>query len=197
MADSGCSNSTCTNTPCPSCQPTCYSKQTFCAIGSQYVSGYYSHSWPNSFNTDDIIIEVLPRDVFNSAITFINNGLHKGSTKSTSSYSISKETRDFIYADKINDIVSGLSKLGQTVSTVNKNDIIYASYFNKLRSALNNAKLSSSACNTCNTGCNVQCDACEGCVSCEGCNTCQGYTTCHSPCHSPCHTPCDTPDTTT
>lgn len=196
MAAGGCKDSSCTNTACPTCQPTCYSKQAFCAIGSQYVSGYYSHSWPK-FSKDDIIIEVLPRSVFNSAITFINNGLHKGSSSSTSSYSISKETRDFIYADKINDIVSGLSKLGKTIKTVKKDEVIYADYFNSIRDALNGAKLASTACNTCNTDCNVQCKDCQGCVSCEGCNTCQGYTTCHSPCHSPCHTPCDTPSTTT
>lgn len=204
MANAGCANSTCTNATngCATCQPTCYSKQSFCAIGSQSAYSYYGDSlqWPSQFRKDDIIYKVLPRNIFNSAFSYINKSLSKGSTSSTSSWQGTAETRDFIYADKIKELIRGINKFanssGLSESDISKDDVIYASYFNKIRNALTSAQISTRACDTCNTDCNVTCKNCQGCVSCEGCNTCQGHTTCHSPCHIPCHTPCDTPSST-
>jgi hypothetical protein len=199
MADGGCTNSTCTNSTCATCLPTCYSKQTFCIISGQSASDYFSHSWPASFEKDQIIYKVLPRTVFNTAFTYINNALHKGNTKATSSWMGTEETREFIFADKVSELIDGLSKFnnGCSIEKPNKNDVIYASYFTKISKALSNAQLSPSACDDCNVSCNVTCNSCQGCVNCQGCNSCQGHTSCHSPCHHPCHSPCDTPSTST
>lgn len=193
MASAGCTNSTCTNSTCTNADHGCFSAETFCKT-SQKATSYASHSWPASFLKDQIIIKVLPRSVFNSAFSFIKTALRKGNTQATNTtWDYTAETRDFIYADKVNNLLDGLAKFsgGHSIPQAQKNGVIYASYFTSIAQALNNAKLSSSACDYCNTGCEG-CVTCEGCNSCEGCNTCRGHRTCHNPCHSPCHNPCDT-----
>lgn len=192
MAAGGCANATCKSCQmCITCQPVCYEKQTLCELSGQSAKTYASHSWPSSFAKDQTIITVLPRDVFNSAFSYMNTALARGSTQATSSWRGSGETRDFIYADKVNELLSGLSKFegGHSIPSANKGDVITAAYFSSIASALNSARISSSACDTCNAACNVTCKECQTCVNCQGCVSCQSYTTCHSPCHSPCHTP--------
>ena len=200
MASGGCANATCKSCQmCVTCQPVCYEKQTLCELTGQSASTYASHSWPSSFSKDEIVISVLPRSVFNTAFSYINTALARGNTQSTSSWRGSPETRDFIYADKVNEILTGLSKFenGHNISQAKQNDVITSDYFTSIAQSLNSAKISSSACDTCNAACNVTCKECQTCVECQGCVSCQGYTTCHSPCHSPCHTPCHTPSGST
>ena len=197
MADAGCADSTCTNTTCATCQPTCYSEQSFCTITGKSAISYYSHDWPESFSKNEIIYNILPRKIFNSAFTYINSALSKGNSELTggitSSWEGTAETRDFIYADKVNELLEGLSKFSNkhSIPDAVKDTIITAAYFTDIAEALNAAELSSTACDNCNTACNVTCKECQGCVACQGCNTCEGHTTCHSPCHSPCDVPAE------
>ena len=199
MTSGGCTDSTCTNATngCFTCQPVCYSEQSLCTISGQSASDYASHSWPSSFSHDQVIYHVLPQSVFNSALSYVSEALGAGTKKNTAYWSESPETRDFIYADKVNALLDGL-RLFQSSSGVPGNvrggpdgDIITASFFSSIASALNSAQIADDACNDCNVSCDVDCKDCQGCVDCEGCNTCQGYTTCHGPCHNPCHSPCD------
>lgn len=192
MADAGCANSTCTNSTCTDADHGCFSAESLCNT-NQKATGYASHNWPNKFEKDQIIIQVLPRNVFNSAFSFISQALKAGNTQHTADWSTSPETRDFIYADKVNEILQGLSKFenGCSIAEAKKDDIITAAYFTSIAQALNNAQISKNACDWCNVSCEG-CVDCEGCNACEGCNTCRGHRTCHSPCHSPCDTPIPT-----
>lgn len=197
----GCADSDCFDSSCDTCLPVCYAAQTLCEISGQSASNYGSLSWPTSFSKDQIIYQVLPRDVFNSAFSYMNSALAAGDKKPTSSWRGTAETRDFIYKDKVAEILDGLSQFasGCSISDPPDNGVIYASYFTSIAQALHGAQIAGDACDECNDACDVTCNECQGCVECEGCVecqgcfTCQGYGTCHSPCHSPCHTPCHTP----
>ena len=94
---------------------------------------------------------------------------------------------------KISAIITGLSTVSSenTVSLshpVAKDAIIYADDFDKLMTAINNLKLSTGACNSCITSCNVTCNTCNSCNSCISCNTCQSVTS-----YSSHYSSCDTP----
>lgn len=202
----GCADSECYDSSCETCLPVCYAAQTLCDLSGQAASNYGTLTWPKSFAVNDIIYKVLPRDVFNSAFSYMNSALHAGNPNYsggiTSSWIGTAETRDFIYRDKVCELLDGLSKFagGHSIPDPPVNGVIYADYFTDIAEALHGATISSSACDECNDACDVTCNECqgcvdcEGCVECEGCDSCEGYGTCHSPCHSPCHTPCDTPE---
>ena len=104
----------------------------------------------------------------------MNSALAAGSKSSTSSWRGSPETRDFIYKDKVEELLDGLSKFagGHSISDPPTNGIIYADYFTDISEALYGAQISPSACNECNTGCDITCNSCQGCVNCEGCVSC-------------------------
>lgn len=189
MSDHGCANSTCTNSTCTNADHGCFDAQALCNT-NQKATGYASHTWPEKFEKNQIIIQVLPRNVFNSAFPFITKALQAGKTYHTGDWSTEPETRDFIYADKVNEILQGLSKFenGCSITKAEPNSVITADYFTSIANALNNAEISKKACDWCNTSCEG-CVDCEGCDGCEGCNSCQGHSTCHSPCHNPCDTP--------
>lgn len=80
------------------------------------------------------------------------------------------ETRDFIYAEKTNDLIEGANSLGggTTVSGVptlaRDTNIVYAAYFNAIANAINTMKLNPLVCITCNTTCDVQCNGCNICL---------------------------------
>lgn len=202
MTARGCADSECYNSSCETCLPVCYAAQTLCDLSGQAASNYGTLKWPTKFTAGtDSIYKVLPRDVFNSAFSYMNSALNAGDEKSTldlkeSSWDGVAETRDFIYRDKVCELLDGLSLFvgGHSIPDPPENGVIYADYFTDIAEALHGATISGSACDECNDACDVTCNECQGCVSCEGCDSCEGYGTCHSPCHSPCHTPCDTPD---
>lgn len=55
--------------------------------------------------------------------------------------------------------------------TVNRDDVIYGSYFKKLEDAAYDYTISNDCCYYCNTQCNTNCDDCVHCVICQGnCN---------------------------
>lgn len=142
-----------------------------------------------SFSRDQIIIQVFPRSTLNSMIDYVAkaakyNGTRRGSQGPVNSgaWSADHETREFIYADKINELLEGISSLsGQSAgNSVSKDDVIYADFFSGISSTINELKLSPSACGACVTSCDTTCDTCNACDECETCNTCNGCDSCQS-----------------
>jgi hypothetical protein len=54
MSSRGCADSTCTNSPCSTCLPVCYSAQTLCR-NSQAAIDYGELTWPTEFKSGQII----------------------------------------------------------------------------------------------------------------------------------------------
>lgn len=171
---------------CINCNDTCVTEQSFCTGSGekgQLASAYIGAGNFPSFKRDDIIIEKFPQSTMNDMIDYIAKAASYGKTNS-GGWSTSHEIRPFIYADKINEILDGISSLsGQSAgSKVKKDDIIYAEFFSSISNTINNLKLSTRACNECISKCDVDCDTCDGCDVCEtcdsclSCNSCQGVT---------------------
>lgn len=196
---SSCSDCCDTCQVCINCDDTCNTCQSFCEVGKQTALTHLSNDllWPE-IHKDDIIIKTLPRDKYNKAFTYISKASNLGTKvdssrllKENGTWTGKGETRNFIYADKTNEIIDGINSmmamnggsfpLGPFKKDV---DIIYASYFEKIRIALKNLKLYQYACNECNVTCDVSCDTCDTCDSCQGSN---GYwpSDWHSPWDSP------------
>lgn len=194
-----CGNCTNCNNRCPiclSCNTDCDTQQTFCTgstMQGQAASAYIGAANAPSIQRNDIIIDKLPRTKFNELLTFINRAAHYGNTPSNIGLNIEAETREFIYADKIKEILNGLTSISSSNNIVlphpvAKDEVIYAEDFQLIMQAINNLKLSSSACNICISDCDVGCDSCETCNSCVSCNSCQGVSS-----YSSHYSSCDTP----
>ena len=211
---------------CLSCDATCNEAQLLCS-SNQLASAYVGAATFPSFNRNDIIIEKFPRQTLNDMIDYVAKAAEYPTSKKSYTYtekifsgfesttsgpktytheqkqdsggwSTSHETRDFIYADKINQLLSGIFSLNKdnvtpvdengnntTVSSteatqVAKNDIIYAQFFSNISSAINELKLFSGSCEMCVTNCDVQCNTCDGCNSCQECDGCEKCDTCQS-----------------
>jgi hypothetical protein len=63
-----------------------------------------------SFQRNDIIIEKFPRSTLNDMIDYISEAASYG-THDSGGWSASHETRNFIYADKINELLGGIASL--------------------------------------------------------------------------------------
>lgn len=167
---------------CIDCNDTCVTEQSFCTGSGekgQLASAYIGAGNFPSIKRDDIIIEKFPRSTMNSIISYIAKAAAYGKHNS-GGWSTGQETREFIYADKINEILNGISSLsGQSAgSPVNKDDVIYAEFFDSITSTVNKLKLSPSACNNCISKCDVDCDTCDGCDVCETCDSCLSCDSC-------------------
>ena len=168
---------------CDSFTTSCDTQQTFCTGDQekgQLASAYVGAAGMPSFNRDDIIIEVFPRSTLNAMIDYVAKAASYGDMADSGGWSTSHETRDFIYADKINELLSGISSLsGQSAgASVNKDDVIYASFFSGISSTINGLKLSPSACDKCVSKCDTSCDTCDACDVCETCDECLSCDTC-------------------
>jgi hypothetical protein len=160
---------------CVNCNDTCDTCQSFCEIGKQLAtSNGLSSPWPK-FERDQIIIQVLPKETYNKAWDYVSQAARLGSRKNSGAWSGTPETRDFIYADKTNELITGIESLGggtkvQGIERPFTKDthIIYAKYFNAISEAMNQLLLHESACNECNVSCDVDCDTCDSCDSCQG-----------------------------
>lgn len=167
----------------------CYLKQNFCSIMSQNALSDTGQSspWP-TFNSDDIIIKTLPRATYNSILNTIRTAYNFGTTANSGlSLSVAAETRDFIHADKTNEIIAAINALNGTVvsgvPTLQKDtDIVYARYFQAIRTGLQNMQLKEIQCHKCNTACDAQCEMCDGCDTCNtgACYTCVSCNNCNS-----------------
>ncbi len=224
MSCGNCTNCSNKCNVCENCDTRCNTQQTFGTSAScrnqdsqnQFASKYIGAANAPTINRDDIIIKKLPRTTFNELIQYINRAAHyptSGGKASNPSLNITNETRNFIYADKVNEILNGLKSINSTNlqldngynifetlqknnvtngTTVKKDAVIYAKDFNNLMNRINWIKLSTSGCVTCNSGCNANCDTCDSCNSCISCNTCQSVSS-YSSHYSSHYSSCDTP----
>lgn len=154
-----------------SCDLPCNVCQGFCEVGKQAASqnGFNYNFGP--WQRDDIIYKEMPQSVYNAMGEAIEAMAGYGNTQDSGGWTWSPETRDFIYADKTNEMIRGANSLGggttvQGVPTlVAKESIVYADYFNAIATAIKTMILNPEACHLCNLGCDAQCDACNICNS--------------------------------
>lgn len=170
---------------CDSFSTKCDTAQTFCTGDQekgQLASAYIGAADFPSFSRDDIIIKKFPRSMLNDMIDYVAKAASYGNQEQSGNWSTSHETRDFIYADKINELLEGISSLsGQSAgSSVSRGDIIYASFFSGISSTINNLELSTGACDNCVTQCDTKCVTCNACDECETCNDCESCNSCQS-----------------
>ena len=88
------------------------------------------------FNRDQIIINSLPKSTYNAMGKAIEKMANYGNNASNEGWIWEEENRDFIYAEKTNEMIKGANSLGggTKVNGVTPNlksgiDIVYASYF--------------------------------------------------------------------
>lgn len=129
---------------------------------------------------DDIIIKILPRDKLNDLIQWIYDAADMGRNVEAGSPSptpsIAEETRDFIYADKINEIIAGMVTVDSSnnTATVKRDQIITSETFNRIMEKIRELQINETgACDECVSGCNAYCDSCNNHNRCQGCYSCQ------------------------
>lgn len=200
--DMSCGNCTDCSNKCDVCQncdssnSRCNTQQTLCSgsrMKGQLASAYVGSAGAPSIKRDDIIIKVFPRSTLNSLIDYVGKAANYGDTKTSGGWKGSHETRDFIYADKIQSLIAGMKSLTSdndpgVSSEVEKGKVIYASTFQAIMSKLNNLKVSPGACDICISSCNATCNTCNSCDSCISCNSCQSVSS-YSSHYSSCNTP--------
>ena len=168
----------------------CNVKQNFCSISSQNAATEcgFSNPW-GTLNKDDIIIQKLPRDKYNSILDCIKQAYEKGDTQDSGlTMSVSPETGEYITASKTTEIMNAINALNGNVISGVPNPlikdvhIVYASYFNAISSGLMNMKLKTSQCDACNAACDAQCKTCDACDTCDtgACYTCVSCNSCNS-----------------
>lgn len=160
----------------------CNTQQTFCTgsrMRGQLASAYIGAANAPTFVRDDIIIKKFPQATLNTLIEYVANAAKHGATQDSGSWTTGAETRPHIYADKINELLAGI----RSINSVNnpgtnkqKDQVIYAEEFNTIMNTINNLRLGNSACDLCNTSCDVTCNTCNSCDTCISCNSCQGVT---------------------
>lgn len=168
----------------------CNTKQNFCSISSQNaaIACGFSNPW-GTINHDDIIIQRLPRERYNSILDCIRQAYNKGSlVDSGKSMNVSPETGNYITAQKTNEIMNAINGLnGQVISGVPNpliadKHIVYASYFNSISNGLMSMRLLTKQCDACNSQCDATCDTCDACDTCDtgACYTCVACNSCNS-----------------
>lgn len=171
---------TCCNSGCQTCelcntgcQEPCDSCQSFCETGGQNSSNGFSFS--SCVSSGQIIGPgYFDRDTWNEAISRINSVFSEGGQQSASGSKISKCTSDvFITAAEFNRV----SNAADATISVNKNDIIYGSYYEDLEMAVANLDYKWGQCDQCNIECDKTCNKCETCDGgCDGCDSeCGNY----------------------
>lgn len=162
----------------------CNTFQTFCygsKMEGQLASAYVGAANAPSIKRDDIIYKVLPQTKLNDLIDYLNKAAaytgEQPSQNVCEGFPIASESRDFVYADKIQEIIDAMTSMNggnnPGFSAV-KDEVIYGSDFNNLMQKINSLKLHIRACESCISDCNVKCDTCNECNICISCNTCQG-----------------------
>lgn len=164
----------CGYTPAKYCEsPMCMVCQGFCQATTtepdQTVASHIGPANAPSVARDDIIIKKFPRSEYDRLMSYIQSGAKLGSQQDSRPISYSRSSSDFITAADINGLLAALSALNNAKPIGNKSrdDIIYASDFQAIFNAINNAKTDFDACNRCNVGCDITCKTCITCNSCK------------------------------
>lgn len=161
----------------------CNTQQKFCSgskMSGQLASAYIGNANAPAIKRDDIILKVLPQAKLNELIAYLNRAAaytgEQPSQNLASGFPIASEQRAFIYADKIQEIISAMTSMNGGNNpgfSANKDEIIFGSNFNSLMQKINSLKLHTGACESCISSCNVTCNTCNTCNVCISCNTCQ------------------------
>lgn len=149
----------------------CNSAQNYCSPQPEgAVENLFRALNAPSVSRDDIIIKKVPQAELNRWIQYVKDAdKYKGGTQtpgqngtgaspSNTGASTAAEGRDFVYADKVNDLISdmiGLNGKNNPGKTFARDQVIYASDFQAIINKLNSLKLNHSGCPACVTGCNV------------------------------------------
>lgn len=91
-----------------------------------------------------------------------------GKEQTSPTPSIGSEGRDFLYADKINEIIDGMITVDSSNATgkVARDQIIYSSTFNRIMDKIRELNIhKTKACDMCVSQCNAYCNSCNACVS--------------------------------
>lgn len=155
------------STCCNRCQTgPCQSKQAFCSIGRQAVSGHIGGSPLQGICQNEIIIKKFSRAIFNAILDYLSQTGDVGSLQDHP-WSTPHTTKDFIYADDINKIQQGMGVVSvNSWKTFKKDDVIYAKDFIQLQNILNSLQLKTDVCDRCNSGCD-DCNTREGSCCCD------------------------------
>lgn len=153
------------------CQVTCNTSQALCKInGQSYSANAGAFSWEKCVTKGQIIGPgYFDQDEWDRIISHINKARNAGREVSTGG-TISKSTKADVSPFSAEEFNRVARKVEGT--TVSANNVIYGKYFEELKTAANTMKISSSACDSCNTKCNGGCNECQKCNG--GCNSCNG-----------------------
>lgn len=167
------------------CQVTCNTSQALCKIkGQSYSANAGTFSWKNCATKGQIIGPgYFNQNEWDRIISHINEARSAGrevSTGGTISKSVKADVSPFSakefnrVARKVGNVTVTITENGKPITKTNAtaNDVIYGTYFSELETAANTMKISSRACDSCNTKCNGGCNECQKCNG--GCNSCNG-----------------------
>lgn len=179
-----CQNCNSCNNPSTITAYLCNKEQSYCGPQPETAVGnlFPSANAP-TMSRDDIIIKKVPQAELNRWIKWVNDASkYYGGTsgpddehKSSPQQNVGAEGRDFVYADKVNELIQAMinvSSKNDPGVKFERDDIIYAEDFNKITKKLNEFYLAATGCPACVSGCNVNCTTCNSCINCTTCTTC-------------------------
>lgn len=158
----------------------CNSCQSFCELGQNSSNSF---SFSQCVEKDEIIGPMaydekgndisswFTRNTWNEAIARINSIYGEGSYSDASEYQIEKNTSDlFITFDEYKRVADAINYTYD--SNIEKNAVIYGTYFSDLADKIANLDYKTNQCDTCNTSCNT-CETCQDCnAECDKCDYC-------------------------
>ena len=179
---------------CNGCNTNCNTSclGTFCLVSQAFCpSKQYIYQWAAggqfSFNPCPETTTLMKpgefdKETWDSILEFVNTRAEVGDATngavggSSVAYSTDANVSPFKASEFIR--IANIVGYSYNSSEIATNQKIYGKYFKSLETAANKMKISSSACDDCNTACDCGCDACDGCLSGQGrcCNG--GQTSC-------------------
>lgn len=168
--------------------PICEDKETLCNQGKESASAALGPANAPTVQRDQIIIKVFSQSTLNDLIDYVKKAANLGGNTTSPTPSLGPEDRDFVYADKIMELIEALKKINPENDpgvTVERDQVIYADTINKIMEKINNLKVSQNACDMCNASANAACTSCQSCDS-------QCQLTCNLSCQTACELSCQT-----
>ncbi len=182
-------NDNCENcTSCQGPQGSCLTAQTFCPSKEKILDYYNKNKFafdpcPETTTRMGMCNGEFNQDTWDQIIAFINIRATVGDAEegelggSAVTYSENSNVSPFRATEfkRIADIVG----YNYNTNEIDTNKKIFGSYFKSLETAANAMKISSTACDACNTDCNCGCNKCNVCLA-NQCSTCcnGGQTSC-------------------
>ncbi len=166
----------CNNCQAPECETAQRLSEIRCPVLAQYEGGF-------DFSKCYLSGEIMGRGYFDQGVwdelaDWINKREEVGEKSNGSPPHIASSTTEAVDPFSAEEFNRMARIVG--ANTVNKNDVIYGTYFeNLVRAATDNVKIAYSACDKCNTDCDAEgCDKCLSVNYCAGCN--KGLSNCYN-----------------